>query len=161
MGTYGLGAFKKDWLLTGWVALKLSPLVICILLAIVSMLVFRQGFAISMGIIIDGFIYFVLAFSESARPYRYVVPPKSPFAFEKYTIGFVGGNTMTADMDAVVEWLKKRSVEITGFEMEDGEIIAHLNKVLGRFFLYLIHITNAFCICISPRIVVIREGEES
>lgn len=70
---FGLATFKHDWLLTGSVPLKLSPLVIVPLVSIVIV-----GTFISYNAVFHVFsllrlvLYFILAYWERTLPYSYV-----------------------------------------------------------------------------------------
>jgi hypothetical protein len=70
--TFGLGAFKKDWLLTGSAPLKLSALIVCPLAAAVLVVILFKSVVLEWPFWASIALYFVLAFWEGSRPYSYV-----------------------------------------------------------------------------------------
>jgi hypothetical protein len=70
--TLALGAFKKDWLLTGNVALKLSPIILGPVAGILLVAIFFKNLQFSWAFFLRVGLYFLLAFVKETRPYSYV-----------------------------------------------------------------------------------------
>jgi hypothetical protein len=70
--TFGLAAFRKDWLLSGNIPLKLSPLAFVPLISIIivsaTVSISTLAHLLSMIRLV---LYFILAFWDKALPYRY------------------------------------------------------------------------------------------
>lgn len=68
----GLGAFKKDWLLTGNVPLKLSPMLLGPVGGIILVAILAKNVHFGMAFFFRVGLYFLLAFVKETRPYSYV-----------------------------------------------------------------------------------------
>lgn len=134
IATFGLGAFKKTWLLSGWAPLKLSPLVLGDVLAVMADAILVQKFNLmSVRIILYAYVYYELAFTDHFLPYLYPKPPPERDYYQSSVIEFDLLTVKKKDMDAMANWLAERNLEVMEYVLneEDSYIIAPLYEAPG------------------------------